>query len=156
MNKPTLITLLQDSCKQLVRTVEAVPEDKLAWRPLDNGRPIIDLLGETAQTLGFATDVARTRGEAKPTREMFHGWSNERAGWTREFALQQLNEGIEKLLAAIEELSEEELAQDVTMPMHGGVTMSLAGWIMMAHRTLVSRYAQINYIQTLYGDFDFH
>ena len=156
MNKSTLITLLQDAHTQLVRTVEAVPEDKLQWRPLDNGRPILDLLGETAQTLGFATDVARTRGEAKPTREMFHGWSNERAGWTKEFAVQQLNEGIEKLLAAIEELSEEELAQDVTMPMHGGVTMSLAGWIMMAYRTLISRYAQINYIQTLYGDFDFH
>ena len=156
MNQQTLTLLLQDAHSQLVKTVQSVPEDKLQWKPLDNGRAILDLLGEVAQTAGMATDIARSRGETKPSREMFHGWGKEREGWTREVALEQLESQTQNLLAAINELSEEELAQDVTMPMHGGVTMPLAAWIMMAYRSFISRYAQINYIQTLYGDFDFH
>jgi hypothetical protein len=42
------------------------------------------------------------------------------------------------------------------MTMHGEVAMPLSAWIMLAYRTFVSRFAQINYIQTLYGDFGFH
>lgn len=151
-----MIIMLGDAHRELAKTVQSVPEDKLQWKPLDNGRAILDLLGEVAQTVGFATQVASSRGETKPNMEMFRSWAQERADWTREFALEQLESNTQNLLAAIEELSEDELAQDVTMPMHGGITLPLAAWIMMAYRTLVSRFAQINYIQTLYGDFDFH
>jgi hypothetical protein len=58
--------------------------------------------------------------------------------------------------SAVNSLSVEELDAPVTMPFGGGMTLPLAGWIMMAYRTYMSRFAQINYIQTLYGDFEPH
>ncbi len=90
------------------------------------------------------------------TREIFGLWKEERADWTREIALGKIDEATNELLAEIGKLTEDELAQDVTMTMHSEVTMPLAAWIMLAYRTFVSRFAQINYIQTLYGDFGFH
>ena len=98
----------------------------------------------------------RARGEVKPSYEKFAALKTERADWTREAARTTLEENAQKLYAAIDELSEAELAQDVTMEIGGGMTMPLAAWIMMANRTFISRFAQINYIQTLYGDFDSH
>jgi len=156
MNKNTLALMLQSGHDELAKTARAVPEDKLNWRPLDNGRAILDLLGETAQTATFVAEVARSRGETKMTRERFASWKAERADWTRETALEKLETGTRELVAAIDELSDEELDADVTMTMHESITMPLAAWIMLAYRTFVSRFAQINYIQTLYGDVDFH
>lgn len=156
MNKKTLTLLLQSGHDELAKTARAVPDDKLNWRPLDKGRAALDLLGEVAQTTTFAAEVARSRGESQMTRELFAAWRAERADWTREQALEKLEAGTRELLAAIEELSEDELDQDVTMTMHGSITKPLAAWIMQAYRTFISRFAQINYIQTLYGDSDFH
>jgi hypothetical protein len=156
MNKKTMTILLRDAQSELVRTAAAVPDDKLQWQPLDKGRTVLDMLGEVAQTTAYAAQLARTRGEEKMTREIFGRWKEERVGWTRELALEKLAGATDELLAEIENLSEDELAQDVTMTMHSEVTMPLAAWLMLAYRTFVSRFAQINYIQTLYGDFGFH
>ena len=156
MNKKTLTILLQSGSNELAKTALAVPEDKLRWKPLDNGRDILDLLSEGAQTATFAADFTRSLGEMKMTPELFQNWKPERAGWTREIALEKLQSATRDLLASVEELSEEDLAKDITMTMHEAITMPLAAWTMLAYRTFVSRMAQINYIQTLYGDFAFH
>ena len=156
MNSQFLIATIRNAHDGLVRTVQAVPDDKMNWKPLDNGRPVLDLLGDVAQVTGMIAELARTRGEVKPSYEKFAALITERADWTREVAMTALEENAQKLYAAIGELSEAELAQDVTMEIGGGMTMPLAAWIMMANRTFISRFAQINYIQTLYGDFDSH
>jgi hypothetical protein len=156
MNKKTMTILLRDAQGELARTAAAVPDDKLQWQPLDKGRTVLDMLGEVAQTTAYAATLAHSRGEEKMTREIFGKWKEERTDWTREIALAKLETATQKLLSELENLSEEELAQDVTMTMHSEVTMPLAAWIMLAYRTFVSRFAQINYIQTLYGDFGFH
>lgn len=156
MNSQFLTATIRNAHDGLVRTVQAVPDDKMNWKPLDNGRPVLDLLGDVAQVTGMIAELARTRGEVKPSYEKFAALKTERADWTREVAMTALEENAQKLYAAIGELSEAELAQDVTMEIGGGMTMPLAAWIMMANRTFISRFAQINYIQTLYGDFDSH
>ena len=156
MNKKTLMLMVQDGADDLAKAARAVPEDKLQWRPLDNGRTVLDLLGETAQTAFFAAEFARSRGAMQMTPERFQNWKSERADWTRETALEKLESATGDLVAAIEELSDEELDRDVTMTMHQSITMPLAAWTMLAYRAFVSRMAQINYIQTLYGDFEFH
>ena len=156
MNKKTLMIMLQDGMEDLAKTSRAVPEDKLQWRPMDNGRTVLDLLGEAAQAAGLGAGLARSRGESKITAEMFQNWKTERANWTREIALEKLESGTRELLAAMEELSDEDLDRDITMQMHQSMTFPLAVWLMLPYRSFVSRMAQINYIQTLYGDFEFH
>ena len=138
------------------RTVSAVPDDKMNWKPLDNGRTVLDLLGEAAQTAGRTAEMAETRGETKPSYEMFAQLKAERENWTREDAMRALEKNTQKLYAAIGQLSGEELEQMVTAEIGGGMTLPLSAWMMMAYRTFISRFAQINYIQSLYGDLDHH
>ena len=156
MNKPMMLELITNGKDGLVGTFSAVPDDKLGWKPLDNGRAALDLFGEAAQTTKMIAEMAASRGESKPSREIFGQMKTERATWTKQNALDAMETNFAALSAAIDSLSDEELAQPVTLAMGGGMTLPLAGWIMMSYRTYISRFAQINYIQTLYGDMDSH
>ena len=156
MSKEILITLIEGGRGSLERTAQAVPEDKLQWRPLDNGRTVLDLLGDAAQVPGMVVKMLESRGEFKPSREAFQQMAQERADWTREDALQHLTQNTERLIVLMRAMSDEQLEQPLHLPMGGGITMPLGGWIMMTYRTFCSRMGQINYIQTLYGDFESH
>ena len=156
MNNQMILGLITNGKDGLVGTFSAVPDDKLGWKPLDNGRAALDLFGEAAQTTKMVADMAQSRGQNLPTPEMFGQWRAQRQSWTKQDALDAMETNFAALRAAIESLSDEELGQNVTLSLGGGMTMPLAGWIMMSYRTYVSRFAQINYIQTLYGDMDSH
>ncbi len=156
MIKQILTTTIDGGKTNILATFNAVPDDKLHWRPLDQGRSAMDLFGEAAQTANFVGQLVESRGESKPTREMFGQMREERAAWSRQDAISALETNHAALISAIESCSDEDLAQPITLAMGGGMTMPLAGWAMMAYRTYISRFAQINYIQTLYGDMDSH
>lgn len=151
-----ILGLITNGKDGLVSTFNAVPDDKLNWKPLDQGRTALDLFSEAAQTTKMIAEMAQSRGETKPSRELFGQMKTEREGWTKQNALDAMQTNFAALEAAIQSLSDEELAQPITLAMGGGMTLPLAGWILMAYRTYISRFAQINYIQTLYGDFDSH
>ena len=156
MNKQLAIQILERSKSGLADTFAAVPDDKATWKPLDNGRSALDLFSDAAQIAGAVAKVVESRGEFKFSRELIMSLAPERQGWTREHAVEVLDSNFGALKAALESCSDEELSAAVTMPLRGGVTMPLLGWAMLANRTYISRFAQINYIQTLYGDFEFH
>ena len=156
MTKDLITNLLQTGEQSLTRTFNAVPDDKLYWKPLDAGRCALDAFGEAAQTCAMVAQIASSRGEIKPSRELFAKMADERAIWTKDDALEAMKTNSALLYSALEALSEEDLAMPVTMPMGGGMTMPLSAWVMMAYRTFVARFAQINYIQTLYGDMESH
>ena len=156
MTKDLILNLLRSGEQSLVRTFNAVPDDKLYWQPLDAGRCALDAFGEAAQTCAMISKLVQSKGETKPSREMFAKMADERATWSKADALDAMNANSAALYAAIDGLSEDDLAMPVTMPMGGGMTMPLGAWVMMAYRTFISRFAQINYIQTLYGDTESH
>ena len=87
---------------------------------------------------------------------MFQQMKQERANWTREETLQHLHSNTEQVIAAIRAISDEQLEAPLHLPMGGGMTMPMGAWTLMVYRTFTSRMAQINYIQTLYGDFESH
>ncbi len=156
MSKELIVSLIQSGHAQLVSTAQATPDDKLNWKPLDNGRTALDLLGDAAQTAKMTRQMLESKGDFKPSREEFGKLKAESATWTREDAMKHLNNNTEQLLESLRETPSEVLDQPLHLPMGGGMTMPLGGWVMMTYRTFVSRMAQINYIQTLYGDFDSH
>lgn len=155
MSKELIIGSIESGREQVLRTAQAVPDDKLNWKPLDNGRTVLDLLGDAAQTPQIVTRMLTEPGFT-PSREVFGQMAQERANWTRDEAVEHLKSNTDQAIAAIRSLSEEKLAEPLHLPMGGGLTLPLGGWIMMIYRTFVSRMAQINYIQTLYGDFESH
>ncbi len=158
MNKQLILSTIAGGKDGLARTFSAVPDDKLGWKPLDNGRSALDLAGEAAQTPQLLIHVIELQpgADMPPIGEMFGQMRAQRQSWGKAEVLQHLEANHAALAAAIEKLSEEDLARSVTLPMGGGMTMPIAGWMMMAYRTYISRFAQINYIQTLYGDMDSH
>ena len=156
MVKEMIVGAIQSSYEQLLSTAQATPDDKMNWKPLDNGRTVLDLLGDAAQTAEMVNQMVATRGEVKPSREMFQQMRAERADWTREDATKHLQENTAVLLETLRDTPDDVLKQPLHLPIGGGMTMPLGGWAMMANRTFTSRMAQINYIQTLYGDFDSH
>ena len=156
MTQDLILSLMQTGEQSLIRTFNAVPDDKLKWAPLDQGRTALDAFGDAAQTCQMITQLIESKGETKPSPQMFAQMRAERAGWTKDDALAAMNTNSAALFTAIGTLSDDDLSQSVTMPMGGGTTMPMGAWIMMGYRSLVSRMAQINYIQTLYGDTESH
>ncbi|MDF2441320.1 MAG: hypothetical protein JWN98_2304, partial [Abditibacteriota bacterium] len=154
MSKELIIGLTESGRDSLLRTAQAVPEDKLNWKPLDNGRTVLDLLGDAAQMPLFAIQLMEQKESFQFDRERFQQATQARATWTRDEAIEHLNRNTKQMIAAIGALTDEELNTPIHLPMGGGMTLPLSGWLMMAYRTFTSRFAQINYIQTLYGDFE--
>jgi len=154
MSKNVIIVMIEAGGRELERTARAVPEDKLQWKPLDNGRPVLDLLGDAAQ--GPALCTGMLRGTIQYGPELFQRLAAERAAWSREEALDHLAKNTRELIEEIGKLPDEKLDEPLTLPMGGGMTMPWGAWILMAYRSFMARTAQINYIQTLYGDFDRH
>lgn len=156
MIKQLLISTIQSGHDELLRTFNAVPDDKLGWKPLDSGKPVLELFGGTAQVAGMMRQLVESKGEIKPSLDKFRQMAAESADWSKSDALQHMETNHNGFMAALESIDESELAKPITMELGGGLTMPLAAWVLMSYRTYVSRFAQINYIQTLYGDFDPH
>jgi hypothetical protein len=160
MNKQFIIGTIEGGKAQLLGTFGAVPDDKLTWRPLDQGRSALDLAGDAAQVPLMVMGIMQMQpgGEMPPLRAMFAEMREARQSWTREDVLHHLEANHAAMIGAISQLSDEELARPIALPMgaEGGMTLPLAGWLMMAYRSYIARFAQINYIQTLYGDTDSH
>ncbi len=156
MSKDLIIGLIESGRDAVLRTALAVPDDKLNWKPLDNGRTVLDLLGDAAQTPQMVAELLQNPTGFVFSREKFQQMAQEVAGLSRDEIVGKLKSSTETAIALIRSRSEAELATEITLPMSGGMTRSLGEWAMMINRTFVSRMAQINYIQTLYGDFESH
>jgi hypothetical protein len=134
----------------------AVPDDKLTWKPLDNGRSALELYSEVANTFVMGKDFVASKGEDKPSMEKFKALRTASASWTKDEAVAAMETNYAEFLTAWDGISEEDLQKPVTMPFGEGMTAPLAVWSMIPYRSCISRFAQINYIQTLYGDFEGH
>jgi hypothetical protein len=157
MSKDILLALIGQGKHQVVSTFSAVPDDKLTWKPLDNGRSALDLFCEVAGTFKMASEFVASRGEDKPSYEKFKQMKIESAEWGREEALAAMETNYAAFVAQFETVDDELLASPITVPVGGGgMTEPFGVWAMMTYRTCVSRFAQINYIQTLYGDMESH
>ena len=144
---------------ELERTFAAVPDDKISWQPAEGARSALDAFGQATQSLQMTVGLIRG-GQAGVDgvniREMMGQMAQQRAGWSRQDALTHMETNWSAFKATVEGMTDEQLATPLTMPFNGGTTAPMAFWIMTAYRNLVSRFAQINYIQTLYGDHESH
>ena len=158
MTKELISMMCQQGKDGLERTFLAVPDDKVTWQPAEGARSALDAFGDAAQTFALTAKLLESKGAEIPPmdRNFFMQMKAERSGWTRTEAMTHLEMGWSHFKGVLESLSEEQLAMPVTLPIRGGMTAPMAAWAMQAYRTCISRFAQINYIQTLYGDSDSH
>ncbi len=160
MNKQMIIDTLAGGKMQFLGTFNAVPDDKLTWKPLDLGRTVLDLAGDAAQTPQVTAQVLQIQPGAPipPMGQLMAQMVAERAKWSRADVIEHLESGHAALVKVIEGLSDEDLERPLSIPMRGdfSLTLPIARWALLPYRSYVSRFGQINYIQTLYGDMDGH
>ena len=160
MNKQMIIDTLAGGQRQFLGTLGAVPEDKLDWKPLDLGRSALELARDAAGTPAVTVQVLQlSPDQPAPTMDELTARAEQPGeDWDRAQIIEHIETTHAALVRAIESLSDEELARPLSIPMnpHFSLSMPLARWALLPYRSYISRFGQINYIQTLYGDDEGH
>jgi hypothetical protein len=134
----------------ILRSVRALPTDKLDWKPMGNGRSAIDQLAECASSPQIMMRALSGKGYSYEEEDR----ALKNSLKTIEEAERCLREGNAKLLEMIRAMPDEKLAEQIHLPW--GDIWRLAEVANMHYWNLVYHVGQINYIQTLLGDFEMH
>ena len=149
-----VIKMTQEATDALFRNVRAMPEDKLTWKPMENGRTALDQLQECAYTPLFFVGVLDTSQALDASEEAREKRAAERAKWSVDECEQHCKANNEIYFELVKNLPDSELGKEIDMPW--GETATIGDAIGFQYWNLVYHQGQINYIQTLYGDFEHH
>lgn len=145
------IAMTQKMVDDFFVAARAVPQDKLEWKPLDMGRSVLSLAQECAFSPTWAPDLLINRSMPDMTDEDLEAMTQFTSQWTTLDECERVcRENCEKLYAVIREFPESDLQETVTIQWG---TFSMAELILLQYWNMLYHYGQINYIQTLYGDF---
>jgi hypothetical protein len=150
--KKILTNQLEQVVKGYVSDFGHIPEDKRNVVPMGKARTPHDF---TVECVGFNKWAARTiRGEpADPSKK------EERQAFldslsTSELAINALNQSVAEITTALSNLTDEDLAREITMPWGSPAALCEAPITAAFH--MAYHMGQINYIQALYGDDQMH
>lgn len=148
-----IVRQTQRALDDVLRAIEALPEDKRDWKPGEGARSALDQLREMAWAPRFYMPYLGS-GEAGAGHEEIRAKAREEVSYEvgRDLALKATGE----LCAMIANVPDDRLEDEVTLPMGGGMVMTLAEVLGIHYWNLVYHQGQINYIQTLLGDREMH
>lgn len=152
--RDSIVEMTKYATDALFRTARAVPADKLDWKPLDQGRSVKEQLQECANTPLYFMGLVVSDSEKD---EETNGQAKEQGSnqtWTIDECEKQCEANTQTLAGLIATLTDEELKQQVELPWGGHA--SKADVVGLQYWNLVYHQGQISYIQTLYGDMEFH
>ncbi len=131
-----------------------LPEDKLTWKVMDEGRTPLDQFQECASAPSSYNNIIK--GESKEFIDSDHMKRREaRLTWvTVDQCEAECRERTATLLETIRGTPDEALFNKVTMPW--GEEWKLLDVMMMHHWNMVYHTGQICFIQTLLGDKEMH
>ncbi|MGO8670661.1 MAG: DinB family protein [Capsulimonadaceae bacterium] len=140
---------------RLVRLLDKTPEDKINWSPSPTARTPVQLASHASMVVGGLLDMLKGQPfEFTNTAELDARFRQAERGFTtREQALGLLETNSAQYLAFLDGLTEEQLASDVTTPF-GTFPMALA--ITFAADHMRGHLGQIDYLQTIWGDYDWY
>ena len=137
----------------LFRAARKVPADKLEWKPLDEGRSVLDLCQECALSATWPLSLIASDKPFELTPEMMEQFNQAKAALTTiDLCEAAANENVAKLNDVVLGLSDERLKETVAMPMWPGGQMPVTEAVQLHNWNVSYHTGQINYIQTLYGD----
>lgn len=143
--------LTRETAETIIFVAHATPPDKHHWQPLDNGRSIVAQIVECVLANQKWTGILQSRAWVSISEETF---DNALAEWdTLEKATTQLRTAANALALAIEAVPDSDMAGEITAPWG---PYPLSRCCLHAYWNMVYHEGQINYVQTLYGDFEEH
>ena len=149
---------VQKAADALIRAVSSTPEDKLHWKPMDSGRPVLNQAVECVfANMKWAAIIRNRAFISVPDdviQEIKASFRAEIEGgcWSGETVKSQLRRSAEELAEAIREVADVELVLSITMPAPCSETYLLVECFNHPYWNMVYHLGQINYIQTLLGD----
>ncbi|MCS6923330.1 MAG: DinB family protein [Fimbriimonadales bacterium] len=143
--------LTLNAVDELLRYAKAIPADKLTWRPAAHARSALEILQECAVLPAAVAAWLHERPQSPPSMEQYAPiWAQAQTLTTLDACEVALRENTQKLLQAVESLSEADLNQTAVAPW--GRTYTLAEGCFIHYWNLTYHLGQIAYIQLLYGD----
>lgn len=125
------------------------------WKPLDNGRSALDQLQECAQSPDWYRSILEARNSPKFDPAEMQKMMAERAQWPTIDACEKVcHERAQRLLGVIRTFPNQDLEKTISLPFAENQVFSMADVMLFLYWNLTYHLGQINYIQTLYGDFE--
>lgn len=141
--------------ERFLKTFSFVPDDKLTWSPSSTSKSALQI----AAHIGLSNEgmAGIVRGEKPPFSNMAELFQimnvEEKKITSREQAIAVIESGTNTALAALDALTPEKLAGPAGVP---GMEMPMAQFIMIIGSHVMNHAAQIDYLQTTWGDLENH
>lgn len=147
---------ITESRDDLLRTYSFVPEEKLTWSPSSTSRSATWLVAHCG--LAGQAFAAFLRGERPPMPDdpaelAQQVWNAGREVTSREEAVRLVEESVQALNSALDEMTPERMATVMDLPFG---TVPVAFWIEVAATHMSDHARQIDYLQTIWGDLEDH
>ena len=149
---------VEKAAAALIVAVSSTPEDKLHWKPMDCGRPVLNQMIECVFANMKWAAVIRNRAFTTLPEEVVQAIKArfreeiEAGSWSGETVKSKLREATQDLAEAILAVDDRELALPIPAPPPWSETYLLAECFNHPYWNMVYHLGQINYIQTLLGD----
>lgn len=152
-----IIRSTQMALDDFFRTANAVPNERIEWKPLEEGRTVLDLCQECAQAPLWFSSILETRSCPPFDETKWQQALKERRGWKSIAECERVGkQNSEQLFSIIHDYPDEDLDVMVHLSFGEGIVRSIADIMGFHYWNLVYHTGQINYIQTLYGDKEMH
>ncbi|MBI1334376.1 MAG: DinB family protein [Armatimonadetes bacterium] len=146
--KEYIVLETEKSLKNVFESARKVSADKVEWKPLENGRSTLDQVQECAYCPLWVPGLLEKRA-FDPSG--FAAYEETRKGWkTLDECEAAAQKNMEAFKAAVDALPESDFNVVVNLPWGSYTLAEVMGFPMW---NLHYHMGQINYIQTLYGDF---
>jgi hypothetical protein len=152
-----VIDATKKAMDEFFRYAKSVPADKIEWKPLDEGRSVLDLARELAKTPDWALDTISAEALPELDEKAWAEQKQEMESWT---TIEQCEAECQARLAhfneAVRQLLDEHLSKTKFLPYEGGRDFTYAEMIEYPRWNANYHLGQIGYIQILYGDREMH
>jgi len=153
-----MIDVTREGAKEAFKYAKAVPADKLEWKPLENGRSVLDLCRELALCPEWAYDIIDSKDQKPEFDESDMAEARKmQENWTAvEACEEQCNQRLERLFTLFRDMPDERLTENKWLPYDGGRDFTMPEMMDYPRWNFNYHLGQIAYIQTLYGDKEMH
>ena len=137
---------------EVFRYARNVPADKLEWKPLDEGRSILDICRELAMCPLWSVMILEGKEMPDMSGEQESGDCSGPTLDTVEACEALCRQNLESFYAAVSAFPDEKLKDTYVLPFDGGQTINMEANMDYPRWNFTYHVGQIAYIQTLDGD----
>lgn len=151
-----MIDVTRAAMKEAFRYAQAVPADKLDWKPLDTGRSVLDQCREMAMCPTWCEEIVDGRPHDHDEATMAAAKAAMETWTTIDVCEAECERRLESLFRVFAGMPDERLVETRWLPYDGGRDFTMPEMMDYPRWNFTYHLGQISYIQTLYGDREDH